>query len=79
MARCWEQRGCDADMQAECLHASTPDEKCPTKCAFARCDLPQHEHTWDAALIFDPSPDRTKAIKENCTYCGFFLTKGPKV
>jgi hypothetical protein len=30
-------------------------------------------------MIFDPSIDRRTAIKENCTYCEFFLTNGPKM
>ena len=77
MAKCWEQRGCDEDMQATCPH-SLPGHQCPTKCAFAQCDRPSHGLTTDPALIFDPTVDRSVVIKDGCTYCGFFLNHGPR-
>mgnify|MGYP007057166642 CR=1 FL=1 len=78
MARCWEIRGCDEEMQAECLHAVKLFDRCPTKCAFVQCDLPQSELTSDPALVFDPSVDREVAVKEPCLFCAFFLTHGPR-
>jgi len=79
MARCWEQRGCDEQMQSECPHAVDIKDNCPTKCAFANCDRASFELTTDPELIFSPSIDRSKAIKDGCFYCAFFLTHGPKV
>jgi hypothetical protein len=79
MARCWEQRGCDDEMQRECPHAIEFMDNCPTKCAFAACDRPTFELTTDPELVFDPSADRTKAIKDGCMYCAFFLKHGPRI
>ena len=79
MAKCWETRGCDEQMQAECRHHIEFFDACPSKCAFAKCDRETHELTCDPSLVFDPSVDRSAAIKEECTYCGFFLTNGPRV
>lgn len=79
MPRCWEIRGCDEQMQAECLHSTTLNDRCPTKCAFVQCILPQHELTSDPELVFDPSVDRLQAIKEPCLFCVFFLTHGPRL
>jgi hypothetical protein len=78
MAKCWESRGCDDEMMAECPHVN-PEEKCPSRCAFAQCDRPAHEATSDPGLIFDPTVDRGPAMKEQCTYCGFFLKNGPRL
>jgi hypothetical protein len=78
MAKCWEQRGCDAEMQASCLHADSPTERCPSKCAFSGCDRPGSGVTTDPALIFDPDVERAVAIKENCLFCPFFLQNGPR-
>ena len=78
MAKCWEKRGCDEEMQADCPH-NLPGHQCPTKCAFAQCDRPSHKLTTDPDLIFDAGPDHSAAVKEECTFCGFFLTHGPKV
>jgi hypothetical protein len=78
MAKCWETRACDAEMQSRCPH-DEPTDKCPAKCAFAVCERPTHVLTWDPALIFEPTIDRRIAIKELCTYCEFFLTHGPKM
>ena len=78
MARCWEQRGCDEEMQADCPHPNELADRCPTKCAFAQCDRSTHELTVDPELIFDPDVDREQAIKEECLFCAFFLTRGPR-
>ena len=79
MARCWEMRGCDEEMQAECLHETAFHDRCPAKCAFAVCDLPQIATTSDPALIFAVDVDREQAIKESCLYCAYFLTRGPRL
>ncbi|MDP2401203.1 MAG: hypothetical protein Q8M66_04425 [Actinomycetota bacterium] len=79
MAKCWEQRGCDEEMQAECPHPNEIGDSCPTKCAFSQCDRPQHELTTDPALVFDPTADRAAAIKDVCKFCGFFLRNGPRI
>jgi hypothetical protein len=78
MAKCWEMRGCDEEMQAECLHATTIGDTCPSKCVFARCDRPSHKATADPELIFDPNVDRLAAIRQECTFCEFFLKNGPR-
>jgi hypothetical protein len=78
MAKCWEERGCDAEMQAGCLHAEKATEKCPSKCNFAQCYRERHVTTSDPALIFAVDIDRTCNIKEECQYCAYFLTKGPR-
>lgn len=80
MAKCWEQRGCDEEMQGTCLHHTDFNDRCPTKCAFANaCPRPTHVVTGDPDLIFDPDVDRDDAIKETCLYCEFFLKNGPRV
>ena len=78
MAKCWETRGCDDEMLSRCPH-NDPAEKCPSRCAFAHCDRVIHRASSDPALIFDPWVDRAAAIKEQCTFCEFFLANGPKV
>jgi hypothetical protein len=78
MAKCWELRGCDDEMMSECPH-NEPGERCPSRCAFAKCDRPMHAVASDAALVFDPWADRKEAIREECTYCVFFLEKGPRI
>lgn len=78
MSKCWEQRGCDDEMQAECPHSAVLHDRCPTKCAFAGCDKPSYELTTDPMLVFEPFVDRQAAIRENCLYCAFFLTNGPR-
>ncbi len=79
MAKCWELRGCDEEMQKECPHSIQLRDRCPTKCAFATCDRATYELTTDPGLIFDPDVDRAQAIKEGCQYCAFFLTNGPRL
>lgn len=79
MAKCWEERGCDDEMQADCPHFAEFDDNCPAKCAFANaCPRPTHKVTIDPALIFDPDVDRDAAIKDTCMYCEFFLEHGPR-
>lgn len=78
MAKCWEQRGCDEEMQSECPHSTTLGDRCPTKCAFAACDRPTYELTTDPELIFSVEVDREATIKDNCMHCAFFLTHGPR-
>lgn len=80
MAVCWKQRGCDAEMESTCPHATSEEERCPARCAFASsCDRPTHALTWDPALIFAENVDRTAPVKETCLYCEFFLTNGPRL
>ncbi len=79
MAKCWEQRGCDEEMQSTCPHPNELQDRCPTKCAFANCTRPSQAVTSDPELIFDPSVDREAAIKDLCMYCEFFLRHGPRV
>lgn len=78
MGACWTQRGCDEEMWSTCPHAVSDWDMCPARCAFSVCDRPTHEKTFDPEILFDPSVDRMKAIKENCTFCTFFLTHGPR-
>lgn len=78
MAKCWELRGCDEEMQSNCPHPDPIGDRCPTKCAFATCDRSSYTVTSDPALIFDPEVDREAAIKEGCLFCEFFLTHGPR-
>jgi hypothetical protein len=79
MARCWQTRGCDEEMQSTCLHHTDFQDRCPTKCAFTKCDRPQHALTTDPELIFDTNVDREDAIKEACLFCEFYLKNGPRV
>ncbi|HEX9092491.1 MAG TPA: hypothetical protein VF902_00780 [Coriobacteriia bacterium] len=79
MSRCWEMRGCDEEMQADCPHTDATGDNCPTKCAFAQCDRPDHALTTDPELVFDPSVDRSAAIRDECTFCEFFLRHGPRI
>lgn len=79
MAKCWEQRGCDEEMQAECPHSADFHDNCPTKCAFAACDRPTHVLTTDPEMVFDTDIDRTAAIKDGCIFCEFFIKNGPRL
>jgi hypothetical protein len=79
VAKCWELRGCDAEMEADCVHAETRAERCPSRCSFSQCYRPTAGVTSDPALVFDPTVERTAAIREVCLYCPFFLTNGPRV
>lgn len=79
MARCWEQRGCDEEMQADCPHAIDFEDRCPAKCNFSLCDRPTNSPTTDPELVFSNEVDRSAAIKEVCWQCEFFLKNGPRV
>ncbi|MCH4184444.1 MAG: hypothetical protein LKF61_03065 [Eggerthellaceae bacterium] len=78
MAKCWELRGCDEEMQSRCPH-NKPGAPCPMDCRFADCNRPTH-HQVDAydALSY-PTIDRSVCNKATCTLCEFFLTHGPEV
>lgn len=78
MAKCWETRGCDEEMQSDCPHAAVIGDRCPTKCAFAACDRKTYELTTDPELIFSTEVDRDVVIKDGCIYCAFFLKNGPR-
>lgn len=79
MAGCWATRGCDEELQSRCPHAIDPTEKCPSGCFYAQCQRPTRKTTGDPELVFNPEIDRDAAAKESCTYCEFFLTKGPRL
>ncbi|MBI5231462.1 MAG: hypothetical protein HY876_04770 [Coriobacteriales bacterium] len=79
MAKCWEMRGCDEEMQAECPHSAVIGDRCPTKCAFETCSRETYELTNEPAEIWDPTVDRSHAIREGCLFCTFFLTHAPKL
>ena len=81
MPRCWELRDCEGegDLLETCAHPNEFHDNCPTKCAFARCLRPQREHTSDPELLFDPTVDRSVAIKDECFHCGFFLKQAPRM
>lgn len=78
MAKCWEERGCDPEMMSTCPH-NNPGERCPARCAYATCDRPSHVASGDPMLVFDADVDRGAAIKEQCTFCEFFLKNGPRL
>lgn len=79
MARCWERIGCEDDPLEDCPHPNELKDRCPTKCAFARCERPAKVVTSDAALLFDPTVDRRVVVKEECLHCEFFLKNGPRL
>lgn len=79
MAKCWEQRGCDEEMQGNCPHPNELNDNCPTKCAFANCDRKSHSITSDPELVFDPFVDREQARRDICMFCEFFLRNAPKL
>jgi len=79
MAKCWETRGCDEEMQADCPHHAQFHDNCPTKCAFATCSRSTYQLTTDPELIFSTEVDRSHAIKDGCIYCEFFLRNGPRI
>jgi len=65
-------------MQDTCGHAVSDWDMCPARCAYAQCDRSTYEFTSDPALVFDPTVDREQALKQNCLWCKFFLTNGPR-
>jgi hypothetical protein len=79
MAKCWELRGCDEEMQRDCAHPNELGDRCPTKCAFAACERKSHELAMDPELLFDPEVDRSVAIREECLGCAFFLRNAPRL
>ncbi|MDR2197340.1 MAG: hypothetical protein LBO07_05180 [Coriobacteriales bacterium] len=80
MAKCWEQRGCDAEMLARCPHAtSSADGLCVAECFYAQCRRPTREVATDYELLFDPDVDRQVAVKEICRSCVFFLRHAPRL
>jgi hypothetical protein len=79
MAKCWEQRSCDEEMQANCPHPQELFDRCPTKCAFANCQKPNHVLTNDPEMVFDTTVDRDGVIREICLFCEFFLKNGPRI
>lgn len=79
MTGCWAARGCDDELQSRCPHAIDPTEKCPSECFYSKCHRPTRKATSDPDLIFSPDIDRDAAAKENCVYCEFFLTNGPRI
>ncbi len=76
MAKCWELRGCDDEMQSRCPH-NTPDERCPADCHFAACQRDTHVVTQNIDLLFREDVDRSVCVKDICQFCEFFLTYGP--
>lgn len=78
MGSCWTQRGCDREMSGSCPHAVTSWDMCPSRCMFSKCNRPTHLETYDPAVLFDPTVDRMKAVKEVCTMCAHFLANGPR-
>jgi hypothetical protein len=79
VAGCWSKRGCTDEMQAACPHAIDPTEKCPAECYYGKCGNDTNKATGDPALIFNPDIDRSAAAKQQCVYCEFFLTRGPRL
>lgn len=73
---CWEQRGCDEEMQSRCPH-NTPGEPCPADCHFAMCDRPTHKVTSNLDLLFRCDIDFGQSVKDQCRFCEFFLSKAP--
>ena len=77
MAKCWEQRGCDEEMQGECPHAVEFIDNCPTKCAFATCDRPTYELTIDPELIFGPTSTAARRSRTAACTARSSCTNGP--
>ncbi len=78
MAKCWELRGCDEEMQSRCPH-NIPGESCPTECNFSSCDRPTHKPVTDILDLLNPELDYDASVKEVCRMCTFFLQHGPKI
>ncbi len=75
-AMCWEQRGCDEEMQSRCPH-NAPNESCPPDCHYAACGRPTHVVASDFDLLLNPELEYDAAIKDICRFCEFFLKQGP--
>lgn len=78
MAKCWEMRGCDDEMQSRCPH-NIPGEPCPADCHFAACHRPTHHVAADLSVLLNPDRDYNAAIKQVCHVCEFFLNNGPEI
>ncbi|MGI6590258.1 MAG: hypothetical protein ACOX1O_01380 [Eggerthellaceae bacterium] len=76
---CWETRGCEGPNNNfdHCPHYMK-GSICPKDCQFSWCTRKTHKQTDDIMLLLDPDVDRTKAIKEYCYSCEFFLKHGPR-
>ena len=75
---CWDERGCDADMQSYCPHCLGHDY-CPADFKYAACKLPQHRVAVGFEILDNPDVDRSIPVKEQCRLCMFFINHGPKV
>ena len=77
---CWELRGCDDEMMGRCPHVSEKVySPCPADCRYANCGRARHVVATDFTLLLDASVDRSAVIKEQCMYCEYFLTHGPRL
>lgn len=77
---CWEIRGCEEQKELfdHCPHRELGG-RCPVDCAFTECNRDTHKVATDVMTILEPTCDRSKAIKERCCLCEFFLLKGPRL
>lgn len=75
---CWDERGCDEEIQARCPH-NLGQDYCPTECKFSQCSRPQRETVYGLAILDNPDVDRSRAVKEVCRSCKFFITHGPRI
>lgn len=78
MAKCWETRGCDEEMQSRCPH-NIDGLPCPADCFNTRCERPTHQLVNAMDALLNPDVDRSAARKETCLFCQFFLDNGPKI
>jgi hypothetical protein len=78
MAKCWETRGCDDEMQSRCPH-NVEGMPCPADCLSTHCQRPTHETVDAMDALMNPDVDRAAAVKEACLFCRFFLENGPKI
>lgn len=76
MAKCWELRGCDEEMQSRCPH-NIPGEPCPAECHYSVCTRPTRKVATDILMLLNPDLNYDAAVKETCRICEFFLTNGP--
>ncbi len=80
MRVCWEERGCDEEMESYCPHAFASDDGvCPAECNYTFCTREQHVRATSIDLLLDATVDRTAAVKESCRFCEFFLKNGPRL
>ena len=76
LKKCWEQRGCDSEMQSRCPH-NQPGEPCPADCQFAACFRTAHKVATDFNIILNPDLNYEAAVKQVCRICENFLLNGP--